>query len=53
MGISTVTVAILRNDGVYIAGIKNNTRTTYELKTEKSKVKTEFLILEEQICSIV
>ena len=26
MGISTVTVAILRNDGVYIAGIIFNTR---------------------------
>ena len=30
MGISTVTDAILRNDGVYIAGIKNNTRTTVD-----------------------
>ena len=28
MGISTVMVAILRNDAVYIAGIKNNTRAT-------------------------
>ena len=28
MGISTVVLAILRNDGVYIAGIKNNTRAT-------------------------
>ena len=27
--------AILRNDGVYIAGIKNNTRTTNELKSER------------------
>ena len=26
VGISTVMVAILRNDGVYIAGIKNKTR---------------------------
>ena len=46
-------VAILRDDEVYIAGIKNNTRTTNELKGENWKVKTEFLILEEQICSIV
>ena len=30
MGISTVTVAILRNDAVYIAGIKNNTRATVD-----------------------
>ena len=30
MGISTVTVAILRNDGVYITNIKNNTRATVD-----------------------
>ena len=34
VGISTVTVAILRNDGVYITGIKNNTRATNVLKGE-------------------